>query len=234
MNAIEDTTRPTTVWDVHDSPQDFAREELNDFLKGYSRSLQQTQPLHIEVIAEKLTVQGIIRPICGKYNIPLTIGRGYSSLPARYEIVTRFRRSGKEQLLLLILGDLDPEGINIGESLLQSLRDDFEEYNTQAVRVGLNPDQIARFNIHDNLVEAKEKSSRYKAFVERYGKKVYELEALMPAQLQQILSEAIDSVLNVELFNAEIEAEKADAAYLQVMREQIYKNSLDLLEDEAI
>ncbi|MCH8120462.1 MAG: chromosome partitioning protein ParB [Planctomycetes bacterium] len=231
MNAIEDETRPTTEWNVHSNPQDFAREELNNFLKGYRRNLQQTQPLHIEVVAEKLTVKGIIRPVCGKYNIPYTIGRGYSSLPARYEIVQRFKRSGKDRLCLLVLGDFDPEGVNIGESLLQSIREDFGIENAQAVRVGLKPEQIARFNIHDNNVEAKKKSPRYKAFVERYGRKVFELEALSPTQLQTILTEAIDSVIDVEAFNAELEAEKSDAAYLQAVRERIYENVLGLIDE---
>lgn len=232
FNAIEDETRPTTEWNVHSNPQDFAREELNDFLKGYRRNLQQTQGLHIEIVAEKLTVQGIIRPVCSKYNIPYTIGRGYSSLPARYEMVQRFKRSGKDRLCLLVLGDFDPEGINIGESLLQSIREDFEVENAKAVRVGLNPDQIARFNIHDNHVEAKKKSPRYKAFVERYGKKVFELEALLPEQLQTILSETIDSVIDVEAFNAELEAEKLDATYLQAVRELIYEYVLGLIDDD--
>jgi len=231
MNAIEDETRPTIVWDVHSTPQDFARCELDNLLKGYRRNLQQTQPLHIEVVAEKLTVQGIIRPVCGKYNIPYTIGRGYSSLPARYEMVERFKRSGKERLLLLVLGDLDPEGVNIGESLLQSVREDFGVKNAQAVRVGLKPEHIGRFNIHNNT-EAKKKSARYKSFVKRFGKKVYELEALSPEQLQTILSETIDSVIDVEAFNTELEAEKLDATYLQAFREQIYENALELIDDD--
>jgi len=231
MNAIEDETRPTIVWDVHSTPQDFARCELDNLLKGYRRNLQQTQPLHIEVVAEKLTVQGIIRPVCGKYNIPYTIGRGYSSLPARYEMVERFKRSGKERLLLLVLGDLDPEGVNIGESLLQSVREDFGVKNAQAVRVGLKPEHIGRFNIHNNT-EAKKKSARYKSFVKRFGKKVYELEALSPEQLQTILSETIDSVIDVEAFNTELEAEKSDAAYLQAVRERIYENALELIDDD--
>ena len=231
MESIEDETRPTTEWNVHSNPQDFAREELNDFLKGYRRNLQKTQPLHIEIVAEKLTVQGIISPVCGKYNIPYTIGRGYSSLPARYEMVERFKRSGKERLLLLVLGDLDPEGVNIGESLLQSIREDFEVKNAKAVRVGLNPEHIERFNIHNNT-EAKKKSARYKSFVKRFGKKVYELEALSPEQLQTILSETIDSVIDVEAFNAELEAEKLDATYLQAVRERIYENALELIDDD--
>ncbi len=231
MEAIEDGTRPTTEWSVHSNPKDFAREESDNFLKGYRRNLQQTQPLHLEVVAEKLTIQGIIRPVCGRYNIPYTIGRGYSSLPARYEIVKRFKQSGKDSLCLLVLGDFDPEGINIGESLLQSIREDFGVENVQAVRVGLNPEHIERFNIH-NDTEAKKKSARYISFVKRFGKRVYELEALSPEQLQMILSETIDSVIDVEAFNAELKAEKLDAAYLQAVRERIYENVLGLIDDD--
>ena len=231
MTAIADPTRPTSSWYVHSSPQDFAREELDNFLKGYRRNLQQSQPIHIEVVAEKMTVQSIIEPVCGKFNIPYTICRGYPSLPARYEMVERFKRSGKERLLLLVLGDFDPEGINIGESLLQSLREDFNEYNTEAVRVGLNQEHIKQFGLSDNTAEAKETSARYKGFVKRFGKKVYELESITPEQLQHILSEAIDSVIDVELFNTELKAERSDAAYLQVVRERIYDNALDLLKD---
>ena len=231
MEAISDPTRPTMEWDVYSSPQDFARKELDDFLKGYWRNLQQTQPLHIEIVGEKMTVQGIIRPICGKFTIPFTIGRGYSSLPARNEIVKRFKRSGKERLCLFVLGDFDPEGVDIGESLLQSVREDFGVENTEAIRVGLNPEHIKQFGLSDNPAEAKKKSARYKGFVKRFGKKVYELEALTPEQLQHILSEAIDSVIDVDLFNAELEAERSDAVYLQVVRERIYNDSLDLLKD---
>jgi hypothetical protein len=231
MTAIADPTRPISNWYVHNSPQDFAREELDNFLKGYRRNLQQSQPIHIEVVAEKMTVQSIIEPVCGRFNIPYMIGRGYTSLPARNEIVKRYQRSGKDRLLLLILGDFDPEGINIGESLLQSLREDFNEYNTEAVRVGLNPEHVERFNLSDNTAEAKETSARYKGFVKRFGKKVYELESITPGQLQHILSEAIDSVIDTELFNTELKAERSDAAYLQVVRERIYDNVLDLLED---
>ena len=213
--------------------------------------LQQSQPLHIEVVAEKLTVQSIVGPVCEKYNIPYTIGRGYSSLPARWEMIQRFRRSGKEKMCVLILGDFDPEGINIGESLLQSLRGDFgvgiintmegimhllfgdsDECDIEAVRVGLNPEHIERFELHDNTTEAKKTSTRYAKFVKQYGKKVYELEALTPTQLRQILTEAIDSVIDVDLFNEELEAEKKDAAYLQAIREKANAELFNLLDIE--
>ena len=233
MHAIADPTRPTTSWAVHRNPQSFVYDELDNFLKGYRRNLQQTQPLHIEVVAEKMTVESIIRPICGRFNIPYTIGRGYPSLPARAEIVNRFRFGGKDRLLLLVLSDHDPEGINIGEVWLQSIREDFGE-DAEAVRVGLNPDHIERFALIDNKTEAKKSSARYNEFVRRYGKRVYELEALTPEQLQQILTEAIDSIVDAEQFNEELDYEKQDAARLQALRETVSKTVLELLDSEDL
>ncbi|KKM76552.1 hypothetical protein LCGC14_1379010 [marine sediment metagenome] len=229
MNCIEDSTRPTVEWNVHANPQDFARGEIDGLLKGFRRDLQQSQAVHLEIIAEKLTVQNIIRPICGKYNIPYTIGRGYCSLPARYKIVERFRRSGKDKLVLIILGDLDCEGVDIGECLLQSVRQDFGVYNAEAVRAALNPEHVKK--LKHNAQDAKSGSSRYANFVKRYGKKAFELEAVSPKRLQEILSETIDSLLDTAAFNAELEAEKEDAAFLAGLREMIQEGALEALED---
>jgi hypothetical protein len=133
---------------------------------------------------------------------------------------------------LIVLGDLDPEGININESLLQSIREDFGEYDTEAIRAGLNLEHVRRFHLSDNPAEAKESSSRYTDFVKRYGRRVYELEALEPEQLQEILTETIDSIMDKNLFNIELEAEKQDAAYLQAVRKRICDDCLSWLEDE--
>ena len=58
--AIEDVTRPTELNIAFGSPADFFRQELGGFLKGYWRDRLQSQPHHIEIVAEKLTVQGIL------------------------------------------------------------------------------------------------------------------------------------------------------------------------------
>ena len=70
----------------------------------------QSQPNHIEIVGEKNTIAPIIRPVAAGFSIPTTIGRGYCSLRPRYDIAERFRKSGKDRLLLLILTDFDPDG----------------------------------------------------------------------------------------------------------------------------
>lgn len=221
MHAIADPTRPTTIYNTYSNTRAFIEDELKNFFKGYRRDLQLTQPLHIEVVAEKMTVESIIKPVCRKYNIPLTIGRGYSSLPPRADIASRFKQSGKQTLLLLILGDLDPEGVSIGETLLQSLREDLYIYNAEAVRIGLNQEHVQRFGLFDNSGEAKKSSARYKKFVKKYGTKVYELEALSPEQLQEILEESIQRVIDRTAFEAEIDEEKKDWHFLTGIRSQV-------------
>jgi hypothetical protein len=57
------------------------------------------------------------------------------------------------------------------------------------------------------MMKAKQSSSRYEKFVERHGDDVFELEAVPPERLQEVLREAIDSVLDIEAFNAEVRRE---------------------------
>src|SRR5207244_13084840 len=69
-----------------------------------------------DLVAEKLSVSSIIRPVAADYCIPLTIGRGYSSLPPRHAMAERYRKSGKDKLVLIVASDFDPEGEDIPHS----------------------------------------------------------------------------------------------------------------------
>jgi hypothetical protein len=218
--SIHDPTRPVTTWQVFRDPAPFFRKQFDGFLKGYYRDLQQSQPNHIEIVGEKNTIESIIRPVAAEFCIPLTIGRGYSSLPPRYEMARRFKASGKEKLILLVLSDFDPEGEDIAHSFARSMRDDFGIGAVVAVKVALTQPQVEEMQLPP-LMKAKEKSSRRAKFVDRHGDDVYELEAVHPQRLQEILREAIDGVLDVDRYNAEIEAEKRDAARLDGVRLQV-------------
>jgi hypothetical protein len=220
--AISDETRPVIIWDAHRSPQTFLDRELKNFLCGYWRDLLQSQPNHIEIVGEKNTIEGIIRPIAERYTTPFTIGRGYCSLDPRRQLVERFERSGKEKLVLLMLSDLDQDREEIAHSFARSLRDDFwlKDSQIQAIKVGLTKAQVNELGLPPKML-AKKTSSNYKRFLEQHGRYAYELEAVDPSTLQQMLERAIESVIDRDAFNAEIEAEKADAAFLEAQRAAI-------------
>jgi hypothetical protein len=218
--AIHDPTRPVVSWEVYGHHAGFVRKELDGFLKGYYRDLQQSQPNQIEIIGEKNTIDSIIRPVAMEYCIHMTIGRGYCSIPPRYEMAERFNKSGKQRLILLVLSDFDPEGNDIAHSFARSMRDDFGVEKIEPIKVALTETQVQEMQLPP-MMKAKEGSSRRKRFVDQHGEDVFELEAVPPERLQAILRDAIDGVLDTSAFNAEVEAEKGDVRHLDQMRRQV-------------
>ncbi|WP_166830671.1 hypothetical protein [Thalassoroseus pseudoceratinae] len=230
MNAIGDETRPVINWKVDNEIGSFVRRELDGFLKRYWRDVMQSQPNHIEIVGEKNTVAPILEKVAMKYRLPLTTGRGYCSLPPRFEMAERFRKSGKSKLVLLIVSDFDPDGEEIAHSFARSMRDDFGIESIHPVKVALTAEQAAKRNLPPNN-DAKRSSPNYKKFFKRHQTpNAYELEALQPTDLQQILADAIDAVIDTEAFNEELRAEEADATELARTRQLVHRaiTALDL------
>jgi hypothetical protein len=218
--AIADETRPVSIWNVFPTPQQFVGKENRKFLKGYHRDLQQSQPNHIEIVGEKNTVGSILRPVAGEYCIPMTIGRGYCSLDPRKEMAVRFQRSGREKLIILICSDHDPDGEEIAQSFARSMRDDFGIDQIHPVKVALTRQQAMELKL-PNALPAKKGSTNFKKFQQQYGDHGWELESLPPEKLQELLREAILSVMDLDAYNAEVDEERKDATWLYGVRRTI-------------
>src|SRR5262249_5883238 len=158
-----------------------------------------------------------VRRVAMTYTIPYTIGRGYSSLPPRKAVADRFAESGKENLILIVLCDFDPEGEDIGHSFARSLRDDFGVGKVQYTKAALTADQVREMRLPPQM-RAKKKSSRYEKFSDLHGDDVFELDAIPPDQLEQILTAAVQGVLDMDAFREEERREGEDAAQIERAR----------------
>lgn len=219
--AIEDSTRPIQLGGGFATFDQFVAQETENFLTGYSRNLMQGQPHHIEIMLEKNALRTVIESVAREYCIPVTTGRGFSSLTPRYDLFKRFRQSGKSKLVLLMLTDFDPDGEEIAASFARSLRDDFGLINIHAVKVALTAEDV-RDNDLPSDMDAKESSPNYEKFVARHGVKVVELDAAPVKLLQAKLREAIDSVIDIHEFNAQIDLEKDDSAHIEAHRRVVF------------
>src|SRR5262249_35263663 len=132
-----DETRPVTTWKCWRNSADFVASQCERFLCGYARDLLQSQHQHFEIVVEKLTVENFVKPVAGKYCMPVVILRGNSGIDARYQVAERFRASGKPKLFLFCLGDCDPDGDNIIDSTLRSFRDDLYLRGVEGARVAM-------------------------------------------------------------------------------------------------
>jgi hypothetical protein len=227
--AIADPTRPVVTWDAFGNVGDFVERELDWFLDDYRRNLQQSQPVHIEIVGEKNTIASSIRDVAREYCIPYTLGRGYSSLDPRHRLFQRFKKSGRDRLVLLILADFDPEGEDIAHSFARSMRDDFGVRKIHAKKVCLTHEQVLERNLPLTF-DIKKSSKRYKKFAAKYGDRAHELEAISHEERSSLLEDAIREVMDVEAYNAEVDAEAEDAAQLLGLRESVGPLLMDALQ----
>jgi hypothetical protein len=68
---------------------------------------------------------------------------------------------------------------------------------------------------------AKEDSARYQRFVEAYGPRCWELEAIPTDTLREILEATIRRTLDIETFDAELAKERKEQAELDAHRRRV-------------
>jgi hypothetical protein len=238
FDCIDDETRPVITWDTHLSVGTFVDRQLENLFSGYWRDLQQSQPNWIELLVEKNTIARALKSIAAKYAVPMTSGRGYSSLPPRKKMIDRFLASGREKLVLIVDSDFDPEGEDIPNAFGVSLRDDFGLPQEKLViyKAALTHSQVQTLQLHEGQL-AKEDSSRYERFVAKYGKRCWELESIPTETLREINETAIRNVLDTPAFEEELAREKREKLQLNEYRRDIKRLisqqfSRDDLDDE--
>ena len=219
MNCIDDPTRPQIKHEGFSCVHQFINNEVENFLLGYQRDRMQSQRQYFEVFGEKNTLRTILDPVCSDYGLTMSLGRGFCSIPVWRDIENRWRSSGKGRMVLFMISDLDPEGLELADDAVRSLRD-LHGVPVEGVRVAVTKEQIAIFDLDAN--SAKETSSRFRSFVERTGSTdTYECEAIPPTALQEALRQAVENVIDLELFEAEEAQEEQDVEEINSFRRKI-------------
>lgn len=224
FEAIDDATRPKFTRSGYASASQFINSEVNCFLRGFNLDVQLDQPRHIEVLGEKNTLKTIIQPVCNSYYVPLTLGRGYAGPSVWREISRRFKETGKKRMTLIVISDYDPEGFDLADDAVRSLRDLWKlpvDYH----RVGVNREQIDALGLASDFNPAKESSTRLKSFIKRTGgRDTWEVEALPPDYLRQELENAILANMDRELFDATTRRAEQAAREIREFRRQVIES----------
>ena len=164
----------------------------------------------------------IVKPVCQNYYVPLSLGRGYGSIPVWRDMAYRFRQSGKKRMTLVVASDFDPEGLDLADDAIRSLRDMFDipvDYH----RVGVTMEQVEQFGLAEDFNPVKETSSKLKRFLaETNGDhRTWELEALPPHYLQDELRAAIEANMDMDIYRQSIAQLEGDAVELTRLRQQL-------------
>ena len=202
-----------------------------DILRSAARSFRidkwEDQDYFVMAMVEKQALEGVLIPVCRELDIPFIANKGYSSSSSLYEIGQDLREkllNGK-QAVVLYLGDHDPSGIDMTRDVLDRLNLFAERTDWQDVevdRLALNYDQIEILNPPEN--PAKETDSRFEAYRAKFGESSWELDAIEPTQLANIVRDAVAGYRNEGLWSAAVERENTMIAELDRMAQEYRKN----------
>lgn len=181
--AIEDRTREFVRQQRWDSGAQILRAAVN----GYHKDMWEHQESRVFVIVEKEALVGVLEPTCRSYDTPLLAARGYPSGTVLREFVesdiTPCVEDGKEPIILH-LGDHDPSGIDMSRDLEERITL-FSGRYVEVRRIALTMEQVREQRPPEN--PAKTTDARFAGYEKLYGKKSWELDALSPTYLANLL-----------------------------------------------
>ena len=211
-DAIEDRVRKPRV------PSEFANvEQLIDTASYWYRLPRwDGQENYVELWVEKDALAGVLAPIASEYHVTMVVNRGYSSSSAMYEAAKRYLDNCKDgrRPHLLYLGDMDPSG----EDMVRDISDRLELFGLDALavtKVALTMDQVEEYKPPPN--PAKMSDSRAEKYVEKHGYSSWEVDALPPKALTEIIQDEIRGLVDLDRMNAIIAQETKDKRAIREM-----------------
>jgi len=181
---------------------------LRDSWKYYRKSIWHDQSDYVEIWMEKDALAGILYPTTSKWDVPLMVTRGYSSLSFLYESA-EYINSLEKPTYIYCLGDYDPSGVDISLNIEKSLRRYAPGAEIYFERIAVTPDQISEWNLPTR--PTKKTDSRSKNFK---GESV-ELDAIPAKKLRELISECIEKHINSEILDRTMMAEHAEKQTLE-------------------
>lgn len=204
-----------------------------DGLTGLVRSAIQTyrlprwkgQDYYVELWVEKEALAGVLGQIAEDFHVTLMVNKGYSSQSAMYVSANRLmdnaRRSETENpVLVFYLGDHDPSG----EDMVRDIAERLEMFtrgmlDLEVRKLALTTEQVERYQPPPNPTKITD--SRAQVYIERHGYECWEVDALDPRTLREVITGAFEQVLDQDKMDKVIEREDRDKERLLITARNI-------------
>lgn len=214
--AIEDRTRSlrgNTYWR---SPS----EAVQSVREGYQIDKWARQPWRPEVWVEKEALLGVIEPVCTELGVDYFGCRGYNSQSEQWRAGMRFASyyTKGQRPIVFHLGDHDPSGLDMTRDNTDRLSV-FAGTPVQVVRLALNMKQVEELRPPPN--PAKTTDARYADYARRYGEESWELDALSPTYIANLIRSNVVKLRDERLWS--------EALAEEAVQQQMLDDALEVL-----
>lgn len=214
-DGIEDRGRGVKPWLIEESIDSI----LSDLPHEYAADFWAEQEYYVEVWVEKEALSNVVQRACMPLRVPYMACKGYLSASEAYRSGKRFQEQeakGKRPLVIH-LGDHDPSGIDMTRDNRDRLGL-FSGYDVEVRRIALNRDQIDRYRPPPN--PAKVTDSRAADYIARHGRTSWELDALEPKVVVDLISNTIRPLIDEDAWQRANDKERENKALLRGVRDR--------------
>lgn len=209
-DSIEDRTRHVRELSHWGHPKDILRSAVESFRLDKWKN----QPWRPMVFIEKDALIGVIEAVCEEFDTPYFSCRGYVSDSEMWRMGMRIVRHGQEKAgffqgqstMLLHLGDHDPSGIDMTRDIIERLSLFARLDLFQVKRIALNYEQIERYKPPPNPTKLSD--SRAENYIREYGNDSWELDALDPKVISELIREELTELLDDDLWTETLSKEE--------------------------
>lgn len=208
--AITDRTRNLRGNSHWDTPS----EVIASAKYSYLLDKWEGQPNYVEVWVEKDALVDVVGQACRPLDVPYFSCRGYTSQSEMWMAAQRFRRQDfREQRIIIHLGDHDPSGIDMTRDIQERL--DMFGADVYVKRVALTMEQIDFYSPPPN--PAKITDSRCDKYIAQYGHESWELDALEPKVITDLIKEQVTMYRDDGLYQRVCNKENREKRELQML-----------------
>lgn len=183
-----------------------AGQIVKDAAEWFQMDRWHNQEYRVEVWIEKDALFQIAQKGCRPHQVPYYCCKGYNSQSKLHETADRIKDYADKgyQPVVIYLGDHDPSG----KDITRDIREKLELFGAELEfkRIALNMEQIKKYKLPPN--PAKKKDSRFKKYAAKYGDKSWELDAVPPETL-------------VEMIDKEIKKYKDEDAWKKALKREV-------------
>jgi len=220
---IEDRVRTYHNLIGWDDAEQFKRQEIRNFLKGYRRDLMQSQDVYIEIWIEKDALSSIFTKVARPFTVPVVVCKGFSSISFLNDYKERLGGYNDKNPILLYFGDFDPSGVEMLKAMETTLQDELNVTGINFKRVALLKDDIQKYKLPHSPEALKKTDTRAKNYVAEFGELAVELDALRPDILEKKITDAIYNEIDIEAFNQEQNLQSNEFDILNTLKTKIEK-----------
>ena len=203
--AIEDRGRNLMGLSTNTHPS----EAIAHARRAYRLDLWADQQWRPEVWIEKEALVGVIGSICNRLRVDFFACKGYNSQSEQWRAGQRFAdyvRRGQRPIVFH-LGDHDPSGIDMTRDNRDRLSL-FAGVPVTVQRIALNMPQIEELRPPPN--PAKLTDSRADDYVRQFGTSSWELDALDPRYIENLIDTSVRRVRDDDTWNQSLAQENED------------------------